>query len=303
VRLGWILRHERFDVVNAYGFKSTAIVRLLVRFLARDCAFVSGVRGLHVTELENLSSPKSRLALRLERLGAGFVDIYDANSEGALDLLAATGIPRERMRYIPNGIDLSGWSARTARDGGGPPMVLCVARFVPRKRHQDLLEATARLADRGMAFRLVLVGDGPTLPDMKARADGLGMEDRVDFAGALPANEVQALVQQADIFCLPSAWEGMAGSVMEAMASAVPVVGTDVNGVAELVEHGQTGLLVPPGEPACLAMALEELLRSPETRRRFGRAGRERIAEHFSLEGMVSAKEDLYVTLAQDARR
>jgi glycosyltransferase involved in cell wall biosynthesis len=85
---------------------------------------------------------------------------------------------------------------------------------------------------------------------------------------------------------------------MEAMASGLAVVGTEVNGIAELVEHGRTGLLVPPASPDGLAASLWALIESPETRRSFGEAGRVRIVERFSVERMVSAKEDLFLSLA-----
>jgi hypothetical protein len=88
------LRREPFDVVNAYGFKSTFVTRFLVRALARRSVFVSGVRGLHVSELERLESPKARLVLRLERLTSPLVDVYDANSTGAVELLEKIGIRR-----------------------------------------------------------------------------------------------------------------------------------------------------------------------------------------------------------------
>jgi glycosyltransferase involved in cell wall biosynthesis len=297
-RLALLLRRQRFDVVNAYGFKSTAVVRLLVRLLAPGTAFVCGVRGMHVMETDDLDGVKSRLVLALERLGSRFVDVYDANSMGALELLVRSGIPAGRMRCIPNGMDVSGWNGdRPASAAEAPRTILCVARFVPSKRHQDLLAAAARLAERGAHFRLVLIGDGPTLPAIRRIAMELGLGARVEFAGARAPEEVRARLCQANVFCLPSALEGMSASVMEAMASGVPVVGTDINGIAELVQHGRTGLLVPPRDSGRLAHALEQLIAAPETAEAFGRAGRQRIAEHFSLGRMVSAKEDLYVSL------
>ncbi len=300
-RLGRILRRERFEVVNAYGFKSTAVVRLLVRALAPRTRFVSGVRGLHVAELEDIDGAKSRALLRLERLGASLVNAYDANSRGAVELLARTGIERKRLHYIANGIDVESWpAARPGDSTSSAPIILCVARFVPRKRHADLLEAVARLASSGVQFRLVMVGGGPTLAQSRDLAAGLGLHPpRVTFRGPASPDEVRNLVAEAHIFCLPSLWEGMAGGVMEAMASGLPVVGTDVNGIADLVEPGRTGLLVPPRDPARLSHALEELLEAPRKRALWGAAGRTRIREHFGVDQMIAAKERLFVSLAQ----
>jgi glycosyltransferase involved in cell wall biosynthesis len=299
VRLAEILHRERFDVVNAYGFKATIVTRLLVRVLAPQAAFVCGVRGLHVSELEAISGPKSRAILAVERLASHLVDVYDANSQGALDLLARTGIAQERLHYIPNGIDLSYWDGDHSGERRSlRPAILCVARFVGRKRHADLLHAARILVDRGVAFRLVLVGDGPTRPRMKLLTEEYGIEAVTDFQGTLDREGVRQAMQHATLFCLASAWEGMAGTVMEAMASGLPVVGTRVNGIAEVVEHGCTGYLVPPRRPDLLADALGQLVDDPERAAAFGRAGRDHVGEHFALDRMISAKEDLYVSLA-----
>jgi glycosyltransferase involved in cell wall biosynthesis len=291
------LRRETFEVVNAHGFKATFITRFLVRALARRSVFVSGVRGLHPSELERLDGPKARLVLRLERLTSRLVDVYDANSRGAVELLAKTGIDRRRLRYIPNGLDVERWSPDSAGRAASMPVVLCVARFVPRKRHQDLLSAAAILRDRGVRVQLQLIGDGPTLPEMRRLGGDLGLDELVCFAGARDPDQVRKAMRRADVFCLTSRWEGMAGSVMEAMACGLPVVGTQVNGIADLVEHARTGYLVPPERPELLAAALQRLIKDPRERATLGAAGRNRICKEFSVERMVAAKEELYVGL------
>jgi glycosyltransferase involved in cell wall biosynthesis len=297
-RLAGILRRESFDVVNAYGFKSSFVARFLVRALAPRSVFVSGVRGLHLSELEQLDSPKARLVLRLERLTSGLVHVYDANSRGALELLAEAGIDRGRLCYIPNGLDVARWTPNSDRRAESTPLVLCVARFVPRKRHQDLLRAVAILRDRGVPVRLELIGDGPTLPHMRRLVGELQLHEIVRFAGARSSDQVREAMRGADIFCLSSRWEGMAGSVMEAMACGLAVVGTDVNGIAELVEHGRTGYLVPPERPDLFADALRRLATDPVEAATLGAAGRQRICREFGVESMVAAKERLFVKLA-----
>jgi glycosyltransferase involved in cell wall biosynthesis len=302
IRLARQLRRERYDVVVAYGFKATTVVRVLVWLVCRETAFVSGVRGLHPAALiRDPTGRAGRLLLRLERLSSRLVDMYDANSAGALELLATSGIPRERLHYIPNGLDMAHWP----RNGNGAqprvPAVVCVARFSSVKRHEDLLRATAMLAQRGVQIRLDLVGDGPTRDDARSLAESLGLGGAVNFAGACDMDQVHEHLSSASVFCLPSLHEGMAGSVMEAMASGLPVVGTDVNGISDLVEHGRTGLLVPPRHPERLADALAELVGDAERARTMGENGRARVSARFGVERMVSAKEELYLELA--ARR
>jgi glycosyltransferase involved in cell wall biosynthesis len=296
-RLARVLRGRDFHVVNAYGFKATFIARAVRAAVDPGSHFVCGVRGLHVSELEDVDSTKARAIVTLERLASPLVDIYDANSRGALEFLAERGVPRRKLRYIPNGLDIAAWPAMS-RVRTEPPDVLCVARFVPRKRHIDLIEAAESLVERGVGFRLVLVGTGPTLDAVRARARAGPAADRIEFTGALDRARVYERLAAAQIFALPSLWEGMAGSVMEAMASGLPVVGTRVNGIADLVDDGRTGRLVSACQPEALADALAELLGNVSVGEQMGAAGRERIAREFSLDAMAAAKAALYVELA-----
>jgi glycosyltransferase involved in cell wall biosynthesis len=293
-RLAGIVARERFDVVSAYGLTGTMLCRVLVRLLSRQTRFVHGVRGLHLFDTERVDGVKLRLVLVLERLASRLVDVYDANSRGALDLLARAGIAPGKLHYIPNGIETTGYPL--AARGGDPPTVVCVARMVPIKRHVDLLAAAEKLASADVPFRLALVGSGPIEAECRTAARPLG--DRVAFYGVLDRARVLDLLAGSDVFCLMSLAEGMPGSVMEAMACGLPVVGTCVNGVQDLVVDGETGFLVPPRDPAALAQRLGILLADAGLRRRMGEAGRNRIAEHFTLDGMLRAKEQLYRDLA-----
>ncbi|MEA2125192.1 MAG: hypothetical protein QOI80_1974 [Solirubrobacteraceae bacterium] len=297
-RLAGVVARGNYDVVNAYGFKATAAARLATRALDRRARFVCGVRGLHVTETERIDTPKARFTLTMERLGSSLVDIYDANSTGALDLLERAGVPRRKLRYIPNGLDLADWPQVELGDPA-EPVVLCVARFVPRKRQIDLVRAAERLAERSVSFRLVFAGDGPTLEEVRAVAAAGAAADRIEFLGLLDHDRVRDQLAAADVVSLPATWEGMANGVMEAMACGLPLVGTDVNGIADLVVEGETGHLVAPETPSALAAALERLLVDAGLRRQMGRAGRERVERHFTVDAMVGAKTALYRELQE----
>jgi glycosyltransferase involved in cell wall biosynthesis len=300
-RLLRLLRSRRYDVVNAYGLKASVVVRVLARLLRPRPVLVCGVRGMHVTEVERLDSPKARLASLLERLLAPLVDVYDANSRAALRLLGELGVGEERLVYIPNGLDLTLWSVRDA-EPAGVPLIVCAGRFTPVKRHQDLLHALAALKHDGHSFRAVLAGGGPLLADMRSLASSLGLDGTVELTGPVDNDEVRRLLQQASVVCLVSASEGMPGSLMEGMASGVAVVGTDVSGTNELVLDGESGLLVPAYDAPALARTLARLLTDDELRARLAAGGRRRMEECFSFEGMLHAKEHLYAELA-GARR
>jgi glycosyltransferase involved in cell wall biosynthesis len=297
VRLALALRRARPDVLCGYGFRTGLSTRVLGRLLVRRCRTVTGIRGLYVTEIEDLDSPRGRLVMAIERLTAPLVDAYVANSPGALAVLADHGIPSARLRYIPNGIDADRWSVADRDGHTGVPVVACVGRFTPVKRQEDLVAAVALLRDQGVDVHLRLAGDGPLLEAVRAQVATLGLEDRVSLHGTLAPPEVAELLADADIACMPSSQEGMPGAVMEAMASGLPVVGTKVNGIAELVRDGDTGFLVEARDPKALADALAALVTDPPLRHRMGAAGRRRIVDELSLEQMVDATTQLYLEL------
>lgn len=300
-----ILRHRQFDVVNAYGFKATMLARTVVHRPGLGSSLrpvlICGVRGLHTTEVEDMDSLKARVVTFLERLTRGAVDIWDANSEGAAAFVRKLGVPADRVRCIPNGLDLTLWPLdETPRRM--PPRILCVSRFVARKRQADLVSALARLRDAGVAFEADLVGDGPTKEDVQRLARSLGLDRQVRFHGTLGHIPIRGLMQHASVFCLASTWEGMPGAVMEAMAAGLAVVGTEVNGTDVLIVEGVTGRLVPPRAPEQLAAALADCLKDPALTREMGRAGRRRIEQEFSLESMIERKETLYAEAAKLVR-
>jgi L-malate glycosyltransferase len=296
VRLGRLIHRGRFDVVEAYGFKTSVIARV---FWPRGdrAKLVHGVMGAHLTEVLDFDDLKGRFALRVERLLSRRVDAYDVISRDAIDLMAAGGIDRELMHYIPNGIDLSRWPLRAAGPNAGPPTVLCSARFVDRKRQADLLRAGAILAQRSVECRLVLLGEGPNLSDARSLSAELRLP-AVELPGAVPPEEVRARLEQAAVFCLPSLWEGQAGALLEAMATGVPVITTDTPGNRELVEDGVNGLLVPARDPESLADAIEQVLVNLARAAEMAAEGRRGVEETYSLEAMVDRKRALYEALA-----
>ena len=300
VRLARLLRREDFDVVEAYGFKASVIARIFWPRGVR-ARLVHGVMGAHLTEVLDFEDRKGRFALRVERLLSSRVDAYDVISRDAIDLLAGSGIERERMHYIPNGIDLVRWPARDGSPETETPVVVCSARFVNRKRQEDLIRAAAILAERSVPCRLVLLGEGPNLERDRRLAADLDVAGIVDLPGAVPADAVRREMERATLFCLPSLWEGQAGALIEAMATGVPVVTTDTPGNRELVDDGVNGLLVPPRSPEALAGAIERIVSDPEAARAMASESRRRVEETYNLDAMVERKRLLYEALAAGA--
>jgi glycosyltransferase involved in cell wall biosynthesis len=209
-------------------------------------------------------------------------------------------IPPDRVSWIPNGVDADFFQPGPGLTGCKPAQVLNVARIHPDKDHGTLLRAFGLVAARHPEAELWLVGQGPRRRAVKNLIGRYGLNGRVRwFAGE---TDLRPFYQGATVLALSSRTEALPNVVLEAMASGLPVVATRVGGVPEAVVAGETGLLVPPGDAWALAAALSRLLSDPETRRAFGRAGRERVIREFSMAAMVRRHQELLEHLL-DRRR
>jgi glycosyltransferase involved in cell wall biosynthesis len=183
-----------------------------------------------------------------------------------------------------------------AREGFGPDDVLfaCVARLAPQKNHALLLKAFAQGPAADPKARLLLVGDGSLREQLQQQARNLGLAERVHFLGV--RTDIPDVLGAMDVFVLSSDWEGNPLSVVEAMASGLPIVSTAAGGVPELMENGKEGFLLQVGDLRGLADCMIALLKSPETRQSFGIAASRR-ARDFDVSVMIGAYEELYETL------
>lgn len=208
------------------------------------------------------------------------------------------GVRPDLITVIYEGVDVD-WIDRLQplaplTEGNGL-RVGTVAHLSAEKGHHTLLEAAARLAARFPQTCYVLAGEGRLEAELKRKAQALGIGKQVIFTGF--HSDTEALMKQFDLFCLPSLSEGLSSAILAAMASGLPVVATNVGGIAELVVDGETGFLVPPGDPAALAQALARLLSSAPRRRHMGEKGRRRVESRFTLERKLDETERLYATL------
>ncbi len=220
------------------------------------------------------------------------------------------GIPADRVVLVPSGVEVARFAPLRDRDGvaraqaraalgipaDGRPVAGTLASLHRRKGHDVLLRAAALLAGRGLPLHLVIAGEGPEGEALRALARGLGLLGegpvRVHFAGQVSPGE--RVLAALDLFVLPSRKEGLGVAALEAMAAGLPVVASRAGGLAESVLDGETGLLVPPGDPAPLAEALETLLRDPALRERMGAAGARRVGERYSADAMAAGNLALY---------
>jgi glycosyltransferase involved in cell wall biosynthesis len=231
--------------------------------------------------------PPDDLADR-SRAAAAVITVSRANAVR----LEALGAPPERLHVVPCGVDIDRF--RPGRPGSGAPRIVVVARLHPVKNLDLFLHACARLRDAGTPFAATIVGDGDERDGLVALRDSLDLGGHVAFAGAATQAQVAEWWRAADIGALCSSSEGMPVSLMEAAACGVPVVATDVGGVSELVAHGRTGLVVPPGDVAAFAAALDALIADVPRREEMGRRARERAVADFSVGRQVDALVDVW---------
>jgi len=210
---------------------------------------------------------------------------------------------------IPNGIPVDdfrkpsiGRDRWRKEEGYAPTDVLfvCVARFKPQKNLALLVKAFAQGPALEPRAHLLVVGHGELRRDLERQIDALGLWEKAHVLGV--RSDVPELLNAADVFVLSSDWEGNPLSVMEAMAAGTPVVSTAVGGVPELIEEGESGLLVPPGDARALGGAMQYMLKNPEVRTSMGRASARRAVEHFDLRVMTEAYEELYRTTVAKSR-
>jgi glycosyltransferase involved in cell wall biosynthesis len=200
-----------------------------------------------------------------------------------------------KIHRVHNGMDLTRFSAPHYKISGNAALrIISIGRLVAFKGFEYLIDACAELARRGLNFTCEIIGDGPLRGDLEAIIRKLNLSDRVHLLGSLSQSAVLERLWAADIFALPSVTDTQGASdvfptvIIEAMAAARPVVSTHLAGIPESVVHGETGLLVPPEDTMALAEALGRLIQDPKLRLHYGRAGRERIEQHFRIEHTVT---------------
>lgn len=290
-RLRALAQSDRPDLVHAHNVKATLVARLAV---GRSARVLTTLHGVPAAELGTAVRILSRTA-----------DHVVAVSPHVAGQLVDHGLAPERVSVIENSITpLPSRSRAAARERLGLPaaatVVLCLARMAPQKRHDLLLHAWAALTDTALPDALppdavlLLAGDGPTRPEVEAEIARLGLGDRVRMLGA--RTDPDWLLAAADLSVLPTDWEGMPISMLEAMAAGVPVLVSEVGGVIETL--GEAVHLVAPGSVDALARGLARLVHDPVERDRLGARGQALVRRDHGPARMLDAYAELYPHLS-----
>ena len=296
-RLASLLREV--DLVHTHSSKAG--------ILGRAAACLAGVPGIvhtvHGWSFNDIQPPVTRrLYVEAERAAARVTDRIVCVARFDRDRGLASGIGHpSQYRIVRSGIDPTLYVARGgARErvrkalGAGPQDVVVgsIANFKPQKGPLDFVEAARRARSRNPRLRFFIAGDGDLRPAAERAIASAGLGDVVHLLGW--RDDVPELLAAMDIFLLTSLFEGLPRVVLQAMAASVPVVATHTGGVAEVILDGQTGRLVPPGDPASAAEAIVALAEDTDTRRRYAASARSLLGEEFDSRRMVNDLEDLY---------
>ena len=287
VKLRAILKRERYDVVHFHTSRAHSMAPL--------------ARGFGSTLVVT-----RRMDYRPNRVFAPYlynraVDGVVAISGGVADSLAAAGVERRHITVVHSGVDCERFRAPTPQEradartalniADGEFVISAVGALEQRKGHRYLIAAIGAIAASGK-FRCFIVGQGligRVLQDEIAVIRNLG---RIKLLGRV--DDVRGLLWASDAFAMPSLKEGLGVAALEAMASGLPVIASDVGGLREVVEDDRTGIIVPPANPEKIASAIKRLAESPELRSQMSAAARSRVVENYSMEQMAARTLALY---------
>jgi len=299
-KLPGVLSDCRPDIVHTH----LHVLRYALPFilLLRRASLLHTVHNMAEREVE----PRARWIQRYA-FNHGVVPVA-VGEEVALSLERLYGI--QRCRVIANCIPMDCYACPQTprrewreREGFGDNDVLfvCVARIAPQKNHALLLKAFAQGPASDPNAHLVLVGEGALREQLEQQAKNLGVAGQAHFLGLRA--DIPDVLGAMDVFVLSSDYEGNPLSVMEAMASGLPIVSTAVGGVPNLIESGKEGLIVQPGDVQGLSNAMASLLRNREARQSLGMAGARRARKNYDVPRMVQAYEELYENLVDHSYR
>lgn len=283
------------DVTITYLFHADMVGRL---FLQRSIS-APVIPFLRTT----YNHPKYLIARLFEMATKHFVPRYLANSEAVKNFyISEIGVPAEKITVIPNGIDTDFFDSIASdpdlrKSLGIIPddfVIVCVANLHPNKGHKYLLEAFEQIhvsppiqvGQLQKGLKLLLIGNGTERENLARQVAGYRSKKNITFLGR--RTDVPQLLKISDCFVLPTLFEGMSNAIMEAMASGLPVITTDIPENNELIENGKTGILVPMKDSPSLAKAIEDLLDDGQLRKNLGENSKRNISENFDTEIIVS---------------
>jgi len=299
--LAQIIAEHKINVVQTYILGSQHfLVLALARTMGVPLVILNfrNEKFLPFSHGGGLKNQIHRLAYRLARRWAS--DFVAVSAEVKQAMIRTLGLSEEDIAVICNGVDVDRYRQPVDRDhvrhhlglDTKARLLITVGTLKTQKGHRYLIEAAARVMRQYPDAHFLFVGDGELRPELQAQTNACGLSDKIHFLGN--RRDVSELLAASDFFVLPSLWEGLSMALLEAMAAAKPIVATAVSGTGQVMIHNETGILVPPGDAAALAQAIDELVSNPARARAMGEAAQRRVEAHFSMEKQAAEYQALY---------
>lgn len=316
-----VRERRRFDVLVVRGTRVLGLPGILAaRALAKPVIWQAEVNGEMSGEIYTWGTPLDRPwprravrgLTRARNLVMRDADAFVAMSGQIADELSRQGVPREKVHWIPHGVDLGRFRPATEAEKAGRRrelglpgagvIVSYTGRLLRGKGLEILLQAFALLASRDPSLHLLLVGSGEgqslsVEDELRRRAGEPGLEGRVTFAGRVA--DVAPYLGASDVFAFPSLFEALGLSLVEAAACGLACVGSRTGGIVDVIEDGVSGLLAEPGDPADLSAKLQALTTNPERRQSMGGRARRLIEKRFDVEDSVARYRSLFAEVAR----
>lgn len=298
-RLRRLIRRHRFDIVHTHLFRADVHGRLAARWAGVPVVLST----IHVFRTRHSGLLREALDRWTARLADRVIGCTDSITAVAAQTLR---LSPDKALTIPNGTPLQPFLAPPdptplrAEFGLAPDeaVVGTVGRLTEEKNQADFLRMARAVHAQRPRTRFLIVGDGPCRGELERLGTSLGLHGRVVFTG--PRRDIPALMNLMDVFVLSSRWEALPVTILEAMAAGTPCVATDVGGCRDVVRPGDTGWLVPPGDPDALARAVLAILADPDQAATVTARARALVVERHSIEHFTRAMEDLYEGLLSE---
>ncbi len=297
-----LLRTHQFDILHTHGGIAGFYGRLASRKSGSPRIVVHTLHGIHYLHYRNIVLKRLYIFQEkyLSRSTDAVIFVSEADQKNGTELGL---VPTDKQVLIKNGIDYSAYELQAQKkpidmesEQASPhPLVGCVARLHRQKGIPYLLEAVESIRRSFPDVKVWIVGGGPQNAKLDRLNKHLGVSSHVRLLGE--RTDVPQLVSSFDVFVLPSLWEGLPYSLLEAAALGKPVVASDIDGVRELIRHEQSGLLVPPRKPLLLADAVVRLLRDRDYALHLGQNLKAHVCNTYTLDRMVSQVQNLYLSL------
>ena len=297
---------KKYDLIHAVGDGHPSIITITIKKLKRKPGMITIQGGcISAGFKSNLSG---RISRKLQEWSFKNADLVHVISQSLAERAKKLGA--ENIVIIPNGVDSRLFKPMGKKElrkkygiSAEEKIIISVARLDPVKGVDYLIKATALVGGGIPDLRLIVIGDGEQRKQLEELINRLYLDSKVHLLGFLSHQQISEYLNMSDVFVLPSRHEGLGIALIEAMACGVPVIGSRVDGIPDVIDDGKNGILVPPGDVNELAEAIERLLRDKNLRDNFTKAGFEKVQERFLWNSILQQIEQIYIDLTETEQK